>query len=90
MSDEPKKPVCYGVMEEVFPLSEDGLRHSPERCMACPHKTQCLRSALSSDPEADTVREERIDRAYDAGNLSFLARWSRKKALAGKGKKGKV
>jgi len=87
VTDEPKKPVCYGVMDKVFPMGDDGLRHSPERCMACPHKTPCLRSALSTDPEADNVREERIDRAYTAGNLSFLARWSKKKSLAGKGKK---
>lgn len=84
MTDEGKKPACYGVLDEVFPLSADGLRHSPERCMACPHKTPCLRDALSTDPAADQVREEKVDRAYAAGNLSFLSRWARKKSLAKK------
>jgi len=84
VTDESKKPVCYGVLDEVFPMGGEGLRHSPERCMACSHKTPCLRTALSTDPEADHLREERVDRAYAAGNLSFIERWARKKSLAGK------
>jgi len=84
VTDEPTKPVCYGVLENVFPLGDDGLRHSPECCMACPHKTPCLRAALTTDPKADDVKEEKVDRAYASGNLSFLSRWSKKKSLAGK------
>jgi hypothetical protein len=84
LTDEINKPACYGVLERVFPMGDEGLRHSPEPCMACPHKTPCLRRALSTDPRADDVTEERVDRAYASGNLSFLGRWSRKKSLAGK------
>ncbi|WP_300674196.1 hypothetical protein [Desulfoluna sp.] len=84
MTDDIKKPGCYGVLAKVFPMGGEGLRHSPEECLACPHKTPCLRAALSSDPAADHVREERMDRAYASGNLSFIERWSRKKAMAGK------
>lgn len=84
VTDEMTRPACHGVLDEVFPMGEAGLRHSPERCLACPHKTPCLRAALSSDPHADRVRDERVDRAYASGNLSFLERWSRKKSLAGK------
>ena len=87
MIEESNKPVCYGILETVFPLGDDGLRHSPEGCMACPHKTPCLREALTSDPAAGQVKEEKVDRAYAAGNLSFLSRWSRKKTLAGKKKR---
>ena len=84
VTDETKRPVCFGVLERVFPMGNQGLRHSPEGCMACSHKTACLREALTFDPGAKDVKEERVDRAYASGNLSFLSRWSRKKSLAGK------
>lgn len=84
-----EKPSCYAQIEAVFPLGEDGLRHSPEACMACPHKTPCLRAALTRDPKADEVHSERVDRAYDAGSISFLSRWSRKKSLANRRSKRK-
>ncbi len=86
MTDEMTRPVCFGVLETVFPMGKKGLRHSPDGCMACPHKTPCLREALTFDPGAKEVTAERVDRAYASGNLSFLSRWARKKSLAGKNK----
>lgn len=81
MSDsEDKKPLCFGVLDKVFPKTEDGLRTSPESCMmACPHKTECLRSAINEGAGAGRVQEESVDRAYESGTISFLERWSRKK-----------
>jgi hypothetical protein len=32
-------------------------------------------------PAGIRVREVRVDRAYDSGMMSFLERWSRKKAF---------
>ena len=87
MTEDRQKPECFGIIEIVFPMHEDGLRHSPEACMACIHKTGCLRTAIAH-PEGATVEEEIVDRAYDAGRIGFLQRWSRRKQLSQR-KKGK-
>ncbi len=74
------KKECFGVLEVVFPIGEDGLRHSPDACMTCADKTECLRTAVA---QADglRVKEESVDRAYQARRISFLQRWSRKKSI---------
>ncbi len=77
---EDEKPSCFGDLDQVFPVSDDGLRHSPEKCMACDLKTPCLRAAISGENQV-VVEGEKVDRAYESGRMSFLARWSRKKAL---------
>lgn len=73
-------PSCHGDLETVFPMGPEGLRESPESCLACPHKTGCLRRALRGD-QGMAVREEKVDRAYASGTMGFLERWSRKKAI---------
>lgn len=83
-----KYPPCFGNLQEVFPLGEDGLRHSPESCMPCCYKTDCLRRAMSQEGGL-TVREEMVDRAYESGVMGFLDRWSRKKILNAKKRKQK-
>ena len=75
-----ERPYCFSKLELVFPLGTDGLRHTPESCLVCYCKTECLRAALQT-AEAVEVREEKVDRAYEAGMMGFLERWSRKKAL---------
>ena len=75
-----KTPPCFGDLETVFPEGEEGLRHTPESCMICCYKTQCLRKAMA-EKGGITVREEMVDRAYASGMLGFFERWSRKKAL---------
>jgi hypothetical protein len=79
-TDKKDVPACFGDLDTVFPKGEDGLRHSPEACMACAHKTECLRSAMQGG-QGLRVREETVDRAYASGRLSFFERWSRKKEL---------
>lgn len=87
-SSENNKPVCFGNLDTVFPLTENGLRESPEQCLnACPLKTQCLKTAMSKGADAVKVREERIDKAYDSGLMGFFERWSRKKYLKNSEKK---
>ncbi len=71
---------CYGNINTVFPMQEDGLRTTPETCMACRDKTDCLREAMSSRNGLH-VREEMIDRAYRGGITGFFQRWSQKKSL---------
>jgi hypothetical protein len=71
---------CFGRLENVFPMGSDGLRHSPEECLDCDHKTDCLRAAVTGEPGI-TVHEERLKRAYQAGSVGFLERWAQQKAL---------
>ncbi|HSO66292.1 MAG TPA: hypothetical protein VLP30_00445 [Desulfatirhabdiaceae bacterium] len=74
------RPSCFGDLTSVFPKADDGLRHTPESCMVCDHKTACLRTAMTQK-QGLTVREELLDRAYSSGMVGFLGRWSRKKDL---------
>lgn len=73
-------PYCFGKLENVFPMSDDGLRHSPESCTVCLYKTRCLRAAIQTK-DGIKVKQEALDRAYSSGSVSFLTRWSRKKTL---------
>ncbi len=77
--DVPEGP-CFGKLDRVFPMGEDGLRQSPEACFSCYCKTECLRAALSGR-EGLTVHEESVDRAYRSGMIGFIHRWSRKKEI---------
>jgi hypothetical protein len=75
-----KCPPCYGDLETVFPMGEEGLRQTPASCMPCDCKTSCLRKAMA-DKGGLAVHEELVDRAYASGMVGFFERWSRKKAL---------
>ncbi|MCD6586040.1 MAG: hypothetical protein J7K96_09800 [Desulfobacteraceae bacterium] len=74
------KKNCFGVIDIVFPMYDDGLRHSPESCMVCSYKTECLRTAIQN-PDGCKVQEELVDRAYASKNISFLQRWSKRKYI---------
>ena len=39
-------PTCFGILDSVFPLGDNGIRTSPKDCLECAHKTDCLRSAM--------------------------------------------
>jgi hypothetical protein len=75
-----KRPECFGQLEIVFPMGANGLRHSPETCVACVHKTDCLRTGLRGDAGLK-VHEEHVDRSYESGMIGFAERWSKKKAI---------
>ena len=85
-TEEKEYPYCFGELDTVFPMAEDGLRHTPESCLVCFCKTDCLRAAVKG-PEGVKVQEEQVERAYSSGTISFVERWSRKKALEKKKKK---
>jgi hypothetical protein len=83
MADSPlpnRRPYCFADLDTVFPMRAGGLRETPPACMVCHCKTECLRTAIGRSGGV-TVEEERVDRAYKAGAMSFLDRWSRKKSL---------
>jgi hypothetical protein len=73
-------PDCFAVLDMVFPMGENGLRETPERCMPCLYKVECLRSAMKKS-DGFKVKEEMIDRAYSSGIIGFFERWSKKKDL---------
>jgi len=75
-----RKPDCFACLETVFPMAEGGLRNTPEKCLACHHKTECLRAAMQGR-DGLKIREEQIDRAYSSGMIGFLERWSKKKII---------
>ena len=82
MTSQPKKtPDCFAQLETVFPMGKDGLRNTPDACLACRHKIECLRAAVRGRGGLK-VREEQIDRAYNSGMMGFLERWSKKKTIA--------
>jgi hypothetical protein len=72
---------CFGNLDIVFPMNENGFRMSPDHCLACEHKTSCLREALQNTQKGNEVKGEYVDRAYESGMISFWERWSRKKSL---------
>ena len=75
-----KRPECFGQLDTVFPMGEDGLRRSPETCLKCLHKTDCLRTGLKGKSGLK-VHEEHVDRSYNSGMIGFAERWSKKKDI---------
>ena len=73
-------PTCYGILDLVFPTGKDGIRNSPDACLECSHKTECLREAMKKS-NGIKFQEECIDRAYENRMIGFLERWSKKKDL---------
>ena len=71
---------CFGKLDVVFPIGKNVFRNTPETCLACSCKTECLRSAINR-PEGLKVRESAADRAYEAGMMKFIERWSIKKNI---------
>ena len=86
MNEPENRPECFGDLEQVFPMGENGLRQSPEGCMACANKTECLKTAVSREGGLK-VREEKVDRAWQSGRISFFQRWARKKSISRKKKR---
>jgi len=89
MTEHDKKPPseCFARLEKVFPIGSDGLRHTPAECLDCDIKTECLRAAVAGE-EGLAVHEERLKRAYQAGNVGFVERWAQQKTLQRRKKRG--
>ncbi len=87
MNASDEKPDCFGVLDKVFPMTEKGLRQTPDDCYYhCPVKTPCLQQAMATK-DGVQVEEEIIIRGTKAGAMNFFERWSRKKQLHNKIKK---
>lgn len=72
-------PECFGNLEKVFPMTDKGLRQTPDECYYyCPVKTKCLQRAMGTK-DGVKVEEEIIERSTRSGAMNFFERWSRKK-----------
>ncbi|MBC2705933.1 MAG: hypothetical protein KAJ25_00875 [Desulfobacula sp.] len=87
MNKDNEKRECFGVLEKVFPMTDKGLRQTPDDCFYhCSVKTKCLQQAMATK-EGGKVEEEIIERGTQSGVINFFERWSRKKQTHRKIKK---
>ena len=78
--DKINPPECFGELDIVFPVGEEGFQTSPPECMRCPHARLCLQTAMRS-PDGLKLKEEKVDQAYRYGLIGKLERWSKKKLI---------
>jgi len=71
---------CFGILDRVFPLGEEGLRHVPEPCFECEHRVDCMKEALNS-PDGIEMRMEMLSRSKGEGLIGWIKRWSQMKEL---------
>ncbi len=74
------KKECFGILDKVFPMGEDGLRETVTSCFDCPSKVACLRAALATE-EGLMFRSGILDREPASGLAGKIKRWSEKKQL---------
>ena len=72
---------CFGILDKVFPIGEEGLREIVPECFHCPERTPCLRAAMATR-EGLEMKAEILDRAAGSGMIGRLKRWSQKKELS--------
>ncbi len=72
---------CYGVLDNVFPMGEKGLREIVPDCFDCSHRITCLQAALDTK-EGLEFKGEIIDRSASDGLLGRIKRWSDRKELS--------
>ena len=88
-TDFHQPPECFGVLDHVFPLAEDGLRHVSEGCAPCPQVKDCLRAA-SQSRDGLSMRINRMEAmSYGKGQgiSGFLRRWAELKQINQKQRK---
>lgn len=72
---------CFGILENVFPMENEGLREIVPECFECPDRKECLQDALKTK-QGFQLRSEVLDRSSAGGVIGRLKRWSDKKALS--------
>jgi hypothetical protein len=75
-----EKKECFGILEEVFPIGQNGLREVPAECLECPERVSCLKEALNTS-EGLEMRSKNLERMPKGGLLGRIRRWSQKKEL---------
>ena len=71
---------CFGILDEVFPVSKNGLREIDPDCFQCKDRINCLKEAVSTK-EGIKMRSEVLDRSPGHGFMNRLKRWSSMKEL---------
>ena len=74
------KKDCYGVLDKVFPVGEEGLREIVKACFQCPDRVSCLKTAMGTK-EGLEMRLQNLDRAASEGVIGRVRRWSYRKEL---------
>ena len=76
-------PDCFGLLEIVFPLGPDDLRHVNSDCLGCKKVKACLKAASESQAgvEMRASRFEAMKRGSGQGLKGFLDRWSELKTM---------
>jgi len=72
---------CFGILDKVFPMGNEGLREIVPSCFDCPDRKACLQAALQTE-EGFELRSQALDRSSTRGLVGRLRRWSEKKELS--------
>lgn len=75
-----EKKDCFGILDNVFPLTDRGLREIVPECFECDDRLSCLKEALATE-EGVEMREGILKRAPAGGLIGRIKRWSGKKEL---------
>lgn len=80
VDDNADRPDCFGQLDIVFPMGEEGVRTTPPECMKCALVKSCIQAAMHG-PEGLRLEEARVDLAYEYGLIGRLECWSKKKLI---------
>jgi hypothetical protein len=72
---------CYGILDRVFPKTDQGLRQVPLTCFECPERVACLKDAINTK-EGLEMKAQLLFRAEQGGLIGRFQRWSRKKHIS--------
>lgn len=71
---------CYGILDMVFPVNNQGFREVTIECQECPDKVACLRDSLGTK-EGIVFKAKRLENFPGNGLLGRIKRWSYRKEL---------
>jgi hypothetical protein len=72
---------CFGILDQVFPVGESGMREVVPACFDCDDRVACLRNALATS-EGLGFREDLLEERSSGGFIGLIKRWSEKKTLS--------
>jgi len=76
-----KKKDCFGILDNVFPMGDEGLREIVPACFDCPDKKACLQAALHTQQGLE-LKGELLEREPARGVVGRIRRWSERKTLS--------
>ena len=75
-----RKP-CFGILDEVFPVGEKGLREIVPDCFNCEDRLPCLKEAISTK-DGIVMRSDALHRSSNNGFIGRIKKWSHMKELS--------